>query len=181
MKALVTILVLAGLAGGGYVILSQQNGVDVDVPKISGPNGGQLANGGGDGAGGTLTVKDPPKQAPRITRDREQERRALWEKLRPMSERFLPDPDNIGPCPPASSGARAAPVVRRYMDPGNGARVWEHDDGSYTQLVFGVGEVKDPRTGQMVPKELIVTQVPTKPVDIAPDELPVVDTTKPGK
>lgn len=185
MKAVFTVLVLAGLAAGGYYVFSGPKGT-------SGANVGMRDDGSDTGsktAKGAVTkvdedaelVASTPKKSEGERLDREQERRREWRKLRPTSERFLPDPDNVGPCPPVYAGARAARVVRRFLDPANGARVWEHDDGSFTRLAFGVGSYKDARTGRMLPKELVITQVPTEAVNIAPDDLPTIDTSKSAK
>ncbi|MCA8970286.1 MAG: hypothetical protein KDC95_10895 [Planctomycetes bacterium] len=183
MKALLAIVLVAALGVGGYYVFGGTDDVDPAPPPVS--SGTPTTGGNAASKSEETPVQVAPKDTTKseVDRDtflaqREEERRKLWEKLRPMSERFLPDPDNVGPCPPAYVGARAARVERRYVDPRSGARVWIHEDGSYTQLSFGVGEDRDPRTGRMVPKELVITGVPEAPQPIAPDELPLVDTSK---
>ncbi|MCB9880346.1 MAG: hypothetical protein H6834_01035 [Planctomycetes bacterium] len=182
MKALLAIVLVAALGVGGYYVFGGTDAIDPAPPPVSSGSteDGKTASKTDETPVQVTTEDKAQGDVDRATflAQREEERRRLWEKLRPMSERFLPDPDNVGPCPPAYVGARAARVERRYVDPRSGARVWIHEDGSYTQLSFGVGEDRDPRTGRMVPKELVITGVPEAPQPIAPDELPLVDTSK---
>ncbi len=184
MKALLSILLVVAVAVGGYFVFAPPP-VDLEDPIDTGKaiETSPQAVVVNESKGADLEVSKAPPRAAELDQkaflaQHEEERRKLWDKLRPMSERFLPDPDNVGPCPPAYVGARNVRVERRYLDPKSGARMWIHEDGSYTSLAFGVGEYRDPQTGRMMPKELVITGVPETPMPIAPDEVPIVDTGK---
>lgn len=189
MKGLLTAIVLAALAASAYFVFFS-GGANTD--PADGGQGLTNAAGTGEDQGASpirakkgdgaveaeVLAKNDNKPKPKVPF--EELRRSDWEKLRPASERFVPDPDNVGPCPPVSNGGRPTRVVRRYLDPDNGARVWFHDDGTYTTLSFGVGSYTDRSTGETRPNEVVSTLVQEKTTGIAPDELPLVNAPKKG-
>jgi hypothetical protein len=167
MKALIGALALLVLGGGGYYVFVELPSRPSGVPSPAEPP----ASARPTEATGQGEVTVPAVPAPSV--DSEQKRRALWTRLRPASERLVPDPDDVGPCPPPDVGGLTAKVVRRYRDPWNGFRVWIHDDGSFTYLHASGGGGVDPKTGRRLESgEMVTTGVPTKPLPIFPSELP---------
>jgi hypothetical protein len=168
MKALIGALVLLVLGGGGYYVFVEMPSRPSDPVSPAEPS--SAAESAPPAATGEVTAPAVPA-APDA--NKEQKRRALWTRLRPASERLVPDPDDVGPCPPPDVGGLTAKVVRRYRDPWNGFRVWIHEDGSFTYLHAGGGGGVDPKTGrQLEGGEMVTTGVPTKPLPIFPSELP---------
>lgn len=172
MKALVSLILLLLVGGGGYYVffvLPEQAGEPVTRTEPSeGPVQGSSA---AKQESGELKAKQVPA-AKEVETDDKAKRRELWAKLRPACERLIPDPDNVGPCPPVDRGGRPQPVIQRYLDPANGFAVWVHDDGSYTYL-HPTGGYLDKNTGKTAPLgEMVTTLVPTEPKPIHPGELP---------
>lgn len=189
MKGLLTVLVVAALGAVAYFFVFEEAPKNkVDPRAGEGVTGTDQKSGKAEEsaaeAGGSedLVAKSVAKSEPKgeSQEDFEKRRRAIWKDLRPMSERFVPDPDNCGPCPPASHGARAERVVRRFVDPRNGARTWVHSDGSWTQLSFGVGTWVDKETGSTRANEVVTSMVNEKKMAVAPDDLPLVNAPKQG-
>ena len=173
MKALLSLNFVLLLGAGGYYVLVVLPGAD-PVSEDGDPEvqpglrgvGADPATNGKDGG-----LKASPVQGPGERSD-EEKRRRLWARMRPASDQMIPDPDGVGPCPPPDVGGHSAPVVRRYLDPLNGFHVWVHDDGAHTFLHWVAGG-RDPKTGgQLPPREIVSTAVPTEALPISPDELP---------
>ena len=189
MKTILTLLVLLAAAAGVYfstlepgdkvtVVGPGTDGDDADKGVAANAGGNDAKGSGAQAAAGTNGKKEPAASH----RDGQREgngqwrdldkRRRLWANLRPAVERLLPDPDNVGPCPPAHKGARKNAAVRRFRDPLGGFAVWEHDDGSYTYLREVAPRRHDPKSGLTWVSEWVDTGVPTEARAIAPDELP---------
>ena len=190
MKTILTLLVLVGAAAGVYYYSSgSDNGASVegagDVGERNEKSQGAEAESNPDKAAGADATKvsdnsgkagaskhrDGDREGNGVWKDLDKRRR-LWAKLRPAVERLLPDPDNVGPCPPAHTGARKSPAIRRFRDPLGGFAVWEHDDGSYTYLREVAPRRHDAGSGLTWVSEWVDTGVPTAARGIAPDELP---------
>ena len=65
--------------------------------------------------------------------------REEWAALRPPSDANVPDPDDVGPCPPAKLTQNAAsdtPIVKRGLEI-DGTPIWYHVDGSVTKIAMG--------------------------------------------
>ncbi len=85
--------------------------------------------------------------------------RSGWGRFRNPLEEKVPDPDGIGPCPPAYLGGHPAFVIRRYLDRESGDRVWMHEDGAMT--LHHYERSKDPGGSKVVGRWIISTAVPT--------------------
>jgi hypothetical protein len=139
MKPSVTLVAAAGLvlvAGGLlYTLQRGQTGLLESPPVPSRPESQAAAPPAPIAAAKPLMLATIP--------DTE---RARWERKRDEAfpgENSLPDPDGIGPCPPADVCGRRddSRVVRRALH--RGVPTWYHENGMMTQVTVGKTDGKD--------------------------------------
>ena len=174
MAASLSLTALLGLGIGGFLFLSRGRG---EAALLESP---PLTAGGAPASGPAPAVSPKPfKFANAFDGERDAWARAR-ESLYP-GENAIPDPDHVGPCPPADRANRTddARVERRGIM--NGLPTWWHANGVITQIgTMTVGGKDTP--GFMV-------AVPTKPARIdmrmedplLGQETPGSKPSKPGK
>ncbi|MFQ5504395.1 MAG: hypothetical protein ACE5F1_06300 [Planctomycetota bacterium] len=160
MRALFLLLVLI-LLGGGAVLL-------FDRPEPGESRSIEERPSAPDETEEPAQPEQPDKPSKKAETADESDEAAEWASLRPASERLVPDPDCIGPCPPAHLGGHPTRVIRRYLDPDNGYKTWVHEDGAVTQISFTREESGTP--GEKLSRRVILTSVPTEPKPIAPGD-----------
>ncbi len=200
MRAIAAVILIVGLALGGYYVFTEDPG----AAGGAGTGGGAetLSNGStSDGSGGQNRGPSagdsawqpelpltPSKSEPSLSKkardmakfEPTEEERRLWTLLRPSCESLVEDPDHIGPCPPRELGGHSARVVRKYREPDTSFMVWVHEDGARTTLQPSFYE-RNASTGELEPQtRMITTYVPTETMPIDPTGTAVGNSAKNG-
>jgi hypothetical protein len=180
MKAFFFVLLAAIFVGGGIYLLDQMGDDPIDTtntekldPKLKNEQSSEKVN----AKEGIAPQMVASKKAPTSKKFRFSEGevygvdvKRLWAKLRPPEEALVPDPDHVGPCPPASDGGHPALVIRRYKEQNTGYFVWIHEDGSKTVVSPDPVDLGASQASPGARGYTITTMVPTQATRLSPDD-----------
>ncbi|HHI80420.1 MAG TPA: hypothetical protein ENK02_10620 [Planctomycetes bacterium] len=181
MKAIFFLLLAVVFVGGGIYLVDSMGEASFDSPKVTEPD--LEPKDEAPAAKKTMEKEKPPSlTAPKKVSSSKKQKifttdelygvatKRLWAKLRPPEEALVPDPDHVGPCPPASDGGHPALVIRRYKEQDTGYFVWIHEDGAKTVISPDPVDLGASRTSPGAHGYTITTMVPTQATRLAPDD-----------